>query len=121
MPSPSIRSMTEKYAYPVLDGDSSEQFPVSRDDLVLFFSENPEQFPDQQAAFATAEAVMGGLMDTQNGDETSMREREIERIWGGDGEGQASSDETPAAAGQTLTERLDRPKSRRDLLRGNLP
>ena len=36
------------------------------------------------------------------------------------GDGEAGGDETPAPAGQTRTERLAKPISRRDLLRGSL-
>ncbi len=45
MPSPSIRVMLEKHAYPVLDEDSIDEFLHSRDEAVLFFSGNPHQFP----------------------------------------------------------------------------
>lgn len=78
------------------------------------------EFDSQQAAVATAEAVMTGLMDEDNREPLSMREREIERIWLGDQpEPDFPSDqellETPS-----LEDRLEQPLSRRDLLRGRV-
>lgn len=77
------------------------------------------EFEDQEAAVATAEAVMSGLMEEENRELLSMREKEIESIWhgGGEPEGEFPTDEellnTP-----TLEEKLEAPISRRDLLRG---
>lgn len=77
------------------------------------------EFRDQQAAVATAEAVLTGLMDEANRDEATTREREIRRIWNGEagtGAGDAAGGgETPRA---DLEERIQKPISRRDLLRG---
>ncbi len=70
------------------------------------------RFADQPSAVTTAKAVMAGLMDAQNRDDTSMREREIERIWRGETQ--------PEGSGKTLAKRFQRPISRRDLLRGIL-
>jgi len=46
MPSPLIRSMVEQYAYPVLDEDSAEAFLADNHEVVLFFAENPTQYPE---------------------------------------------------------------------------
>ncbi|MES9871328.1 MAG: [NiFe]-hydrogenase assembly chaperone HybE [Sedimenticola sp.] len=76
-------------------------------------------FADQETAVATAEAVMAGVMDEENRDSISTREREIAQAWRGD----SDSDETPEndveTEPQTLTERMETPISRRDLLRGS--
>lgn len=79
------------------------------------------EFDSQEAAVATAEAVMRELMDEQNRETLSMREKEIERIWRGDEkpESQPPTDEelldTPS-----LKEKLETSISRRDLLRGRI-
>ncbi len=75
------------------------------------------EFVDQAAAVATAEAVMQGLMETENHAPVSMREKEIKRIWQGAPQEGGSVDEERQDA-PTLTERLEQPISRRDLLRG---
>jgi len=77
------------------------------------------EFVDQQAAVATAEAVMQGLMEEENHEPVNMREKEIERIWRGEPEEGEPVDEE-LEDGPTLTERLDQPISRRDLLRGRV-
>lgn len=46
MPSTLIRIMLEKHAYPVLDEESIDDFLGCHDEVVLFFSENPQQFPE---------------------------------------------------------------------------
>jgi len=46
MPSPLIRNMVEQYAYPVLDADSLEVFCAEHHEVVLFFAENPTQYPE---------------------------------------------------------------------------
>lgn len=71
------------------------------------------EFQDQEAATATANAVLEGLMDEENRDQTSMKEKEIEAIWHGDAE-----DTEPDEDRESLSERLERPISRRALLRG---
>jgi [NiFe] hydrogenase assembly HybE family chaperone len=69
---------------------------------------------DQAAAVAVAEAVMQGLMDEENRDDTSMREGEIAHIWRGESQSEQEPDPEP-------DERLlERSISRRDLLRGQL-
>lgn len=46
MPSPLIDNMIEKYHYPVLESDSADAFIDSSDEVVLFFAENPKQYPE---------------------------------------------------------------------------
>lgn len=77
------------------------------------------EFADQQAAVATAEAVMQGVMEKENREPVSMREKEIERIWRGEPEEDAPAGEE-RQDGSTLSERLEQPISRRDLLRGRI-
>ena len=77
------------------------------------------EFANQEAAVATAEAVMQGLMEEENHAPVSMREKEIARIWRGESEeGEPTNEEPPD--GPTLAERLEQPISRRDLLRGRV-
>ena len=78
------------------------------------------EFQNQKAAVATAEAVMEGLMDAANRDVVSTREREILKIWGGEeGVAAAVADaDGEAASRPSLEERIKKPISRRDLLRG---
>ncbi len=79
------------------------------------------EFADQEAAVATAEAVMAGLMDEQNRDTLSMREKEIAQIWRGETDPEADAADTGDGAAEdapTLEQRLETPISRRDLLRG---
>jgi [NiFe] hydrogenase assembly HybE family chaperone len=79
------------------------------------------EFADQTAAVAVAEAVLQGLMDGEVHDGTSMREREIERIWRGEAdlEQKPETEEfdgtlEPLAAEPLLARTI----SRRELLRG---
>ncbi len=46
MPSPLIRNMVEQYAYPVLDENCLEAFLADNHEVVLFFAENPTQYPE---------------------------------------------------------------------------
>lgn len=46
MPSPPIDNMIEKHGYPVLEADSVETFINENDEVVLFFAENPTQYPE---------------------------------------------------------------------------
>lgn len=46
MASPLIRNMIEKYGYPVLDEESIDSFLEAHNESVLFFTENPKQFPE---------------------------------------------------------------------------
>lgn len=76
------------------------------------------QFEDQATAVATAESVLEELMDEENRDRTSMREKEIEAIWRGDAEPPTETDE-PDEDRESLGERLEKPISRRALLNGS--
>jgi len=46
MPSPLIDNMIEKHGYPVLETDTAEAFVDANDEVVLFFAENPTQYPE---------------------------------------------------------------------------
>lgn len=46
MPSPLIEAMIKKYQYPVVDESNIDQFVGNCDECVLFFTENPERFPE---------------------------------------------------------------------------
>jgi [NiFe] hydrogenase assembly HybE family chaperone len=75
------------------------------------------EFENQEAAVATAEAVLAGLMDEASRDDVSTREREIREIRNGaDATGVAAGGGEPPRA--ALEERIQKPVSRRDLLRG---
>lgn len=76
------------------------------------------QFEDQETAVATAESVLEELMDEENRDQTSMREKEIEAIWRGDAEAPVDVDD-PGEDRESLGERLEKPISRRALLNGS--
>ena len=98
-----------------------EEAGIGRYQMCSLFSPMFE-FADQETAEATALAAMEALMDADNRDSVSTREREISRRWHGEPEpgesGEVSSqDEAPALA---LSERLEQPISRRELLRGRI-
>ena len=80
------------------------------------------EFHNQEAAVVTAEAVMEGLMDAENRDVVSVREQEIRKIWRGDKEAAAAvadADADGEAVNRpSLEERIQKPVSRRDLIRG---
>ncbi|MCU7846192.1 MAG: [NiFe]-hydrogenase assembly chaperone HybE [Candidatus Thiodiazotropha sp. (ex Monitilora ramsayi)] len=80
------------------------------------------EFADQETAVATAEAVMTALMDEENRDDISTHEAEIQRRWYGEDETENdTSDAVPDEAEAVgLSDRLEQPLSRRDLLRGRL-
>jgi [NiFe] hydrogenase assembly HybE family chaperone len=77
------------------------------------------EFQTQDAAIATAEAVMDGLMDEANRDDVSTREAEILTIWSGEDAvtgvvvAEDQDENLP-----TLKERIEKPMGRRDMLRG---
>ena len=78
-------------------------------------------FVDHQAAVATAQAVMQGLMDEENIDPTSTHEKEIECLWRGESAAPTDQPVDEKLLKQpNLEERLQQPISRRDMLRGNL-
>ncbi len=76
-------------------------------------------FADQETAVAAAEAVMRGVMDEQNRDSISTREGEIARAWKEEPESADDPTNSEEAEPLTLTERMEKPISRRDLLRGS--
>jgi len=78
------------------------------------------EFQNQEAAVVTAGAVLQNLMDEASHDDVSTREREIRTLWSGENESTAA---VAAVDGEeshrpTLEERIRKPISRRDLLRG---
>jgi [NiFe] hydrogenase assembly HybE family chaperone len=78
------------------------------------------EFQNQEAAVVTAEAVLQSLMDETRRDDVSTREREISKIWSGE---DASTAAVAVAGGEeanrpSLEERIQKPISRRDVLRG---
>ncbi|RMG37930.1 MAG: hypothetical protein D6720_02400 [Gammaproteobacteria bacterium] len=46
MPSPLIEQMIETHGYPVIEEDTLDSFLSSHEECVLFFTENPERFPE---------------------------------------------------------------------------
>ncbi|MES9894103.1 MAG: [NiFe]-hydrogenase assembly chaperone HybE [Candidatus Thiodiazotropha endolucinida] len=78
------------------------------------------EFADQATAVATAEAVMDALMRVEHRDTISTRESEIERFWKGEPDEQAvdGQDGSVQEERPTISQRLEQPLSRRDLLRG---
>lgn len=46
MPSPLIRNMIERHGYPMLRGDELDAFIGQQPECVLFFTEDPERFPE---------------------------------------------------------------------------
>lgn len=80
-----------------------------------------QQFHSQSLAEETAEAIMQGLMQAENRSEITTHSREIEQAWYGEtDEAQdktAERDESDKDL-PSLSERLDTPLSRRELLTG---
>jgi [NiFe] hydrogenase assembly HybE family chaperone len=70
------------------------------------------EFENQEAAVATAEGVLTGLMDEAGRDQAGTGEREIHGI------GNADTDGGTQSLHSALEDRVRRPISRRDLLRG---
>jgi len=76
------------------------------------------EFQNQEAAVVAAEAVLQSLMDETSRDEVSIRKRGIRTIWSG-----ADASTAVVAGGEeanrpSLEERIRKPVSRRDVLRG---
>lgn len=46
MPSPLIEKMIETHGYPMVEEDTLDDFLASNEECVLFFTENPERFPE---------------------------------------------------------------------------
>ncbi|MCW8943793.1 MAG: [NiFe]-hydrogenase assembly chaperone HybE [Sedimenticola sp.] len=79
------------------------------------------QFHTQALAEETAAAVMDGIMQSENRTEISTCSREIEQAWYGEtGAAQAETAESDELGkdSPSLSERLDTPLSRRELLTG---
>jgi hypothetical protein len=76
------------------------------------------EFADQDTAVATATAVMEALFDADNCDPLRSREQEIQRIWQADAAADNSAEATTEQPAQPLQQRLEKPLSRRALLRG---
>jgi hypothetical protein len=77
-----------------------------------------QPFDSQALALATAEEIMRGLMREENRSEVSTRSREIAEAWAGGDEPVAAAETDPPEAGPTLSERLETPLTRRELLTG---
>jgi len=76
------------------------------------------EFADNKAAIDTATAVMQELMNTENIDDSGMQAKEIETIWNGEPESKLEPEQELAELKPALSERIEKPISRRDLLRG---
>lgn len=77
MPSPLIRDMIDKYHYPVLGNDDIDEFLVSHDDVVLFFAENPMNYPESNDVAVVLPELMKvfeGRLTTAVISQTSERE-----------------------------------------------
>ncbi|MCG8488179.1 MAG: [NiFe]-hydrogenase assembly chaperone HybE [Chromatiales bacterium] len=81
------------------------------------------EFRDQQTAVTTAKQVMLAIMDEANQDGLSTCESEINRRWHGETEeDDTTTDESSQQdSSVAISERLQQPMSRRDLLRGAIP
>ena len=122
-----LPAKVEGYAYPSIGGKLTHVFPSGQYEFTA--GEEPGvgpyqmcslfspvlQFTDHGAAVATAQAVMQGLMDEANRDETSTRAKEIERIWRGE---PRSKEAGESESSISLSERIAKPMSRRALLKG---
>lgn len=73
-----------------------------------------QQFVDQAAAEATAVEVMRGLLDSENREGLTMHDEMVRRAWQGGDKPEKEHEED----GPTLSEKINRPISRRELLRG---
>jgi len=76
------------------------------------------EFQNQEAAVVTAEAVMESLMDEANRDDSLTREVEIRKIWRGEDDAAGAVTDGDEVNRPTLRERIEKPISRRELLRG---
>ncbi len=84
------------------------------------------EFDSQETAVAVAEAVLDALWNKDNQDDSGRpREQEMQDIWAGKqlkpdpGEQGLFTPPAPEKPAKTLSERMDEPMSRRELLRGN--
>jgi [NiFe] hydrogenase assembly HybE family chaperone len=76
------------------------------------------EFQNQEAAVVTAEAVLHSLMDDASRDEVSTQEREIRKFWSAEDASPAAVAGGQKATRPSLEERIHKPISRRDVLRG---
>jgi [NiFe] hydrogenase assembly HybE family chaperone len=72
-----------------------------------------QQFVDQATAVATAVEVMRGLLDSDNREGLTMHDELVRKAWQGEEPKGEIEDEGP-----TISEKMSRPISRRELLRG---
>ncbi|WP_260291394.1 [NiFe]-hydrogenase assembly chaperone HybE [Sedimenticola hydrogenitrophicus] len=78
-----------------------------------------QPFDSQELAVATAGEIMRGMMREENRSGVSTHSREIAEAWGGDAPvTEAMAETTPSDEGPTLSERLETPLTRRELLTG---
>lgn len=82
------------------------------------------EFADDDSAVETAQIIMRELMQPQNQDEPHIQPQQMEAIWKGeptadiDQATDASSSSAPETERPLLSEQLQQPVSRRELLRG---
>lgn len=79
-----------------------------------------QAFDSQVLAVATAQEVMRGMMREENRSKVSTRSREIAEAWGGSDEPVADgiAEVPPTEEEPSLSERLETPLTRRELLTG---
>jgi hydrogenase-1 operon protein HyaE len=83
MPSPSIRRLTEQYRYPVVGVENLDAFLRSHEDVVLFFTENPSQYPESNDVAVILPELMKvyvGMLTAAVIDRDS--DRELQRRYG---------------------------------------
>ena len=82
------------------------------------------EFADDETAVETAQIIMKELMNNENKDEEHIQPQQMKRLWHGDSEQPEnelpgkSTPETEQQERPLLSERLEQPLSRRQLLRG---
>ncbi len=118
-------------------GKQSHSFPSGRYEFITGFEEEIGKyqmcslfspmfdFADDEAAVETASLIMQEIMSEKNQDEMHVQPHQIESIWKGENNDATdvtinTQSEPEAEAGQRplISERLQKPVSRRDLLRG---
>lgn len=83
MPSPSIRRLTQQCHYPIVGVENLDAFLQSHDDVVLFFAENPAQYPesdDVAVILPELVKVYGGALTAAVVDRDS--DRELQKRYG---------------------------------------
>ncbi|MCG7873948.1 MAG: [NiFe]-hydrogenase assembly chaperone HybE [Candidatus Thiodiazotropha lotti] len=96
-----------------------EEEGIGRYQMCSLFSPMFE-FSDQQTAVTTATQVMLAIMNEENQDGLSTCESEINRRWHGEAEEDETTTDESSEPDRSvaISERLQQPVSRRDLLRG---